>query len=68
MEENTNEKKGKGGKIALIIVGVVVALIIGLMIFGAINGKVGDKKDKTTEQPSTTADISTVYVDTDYAV
>ena len=56
MEEN-NEKKGKGGKIGLIIAGVVVALLLGLIIYGAVGGD--DKKEGT---PTVTSSVSSGVV------
>lgn len=38
-------KKGKGGKIALIIIGIIVLLVVALIVFGALSGDDSDVND-----------------------
>lgn len=45
-------KKGKGGKIALIIIGIIVLLVVALIVFGALSG---DDSDVNTDPSAGTS-------------
>lgn len=53
-------KKGKGGKIALIIIGIIVLLVVALIVFGALSGDDSDVSSDPSAGTSQSAGEKTI--------
>lgn len=53
-------KKGKGGKIALIIIGIIVLLVVALIVFGAMSGDDSDVSSDPSAGTSQSAGEKTI--------